>query len=183
MEANVMNTITERDILVPEAVTANVSTFSTGCPVPRRSFRRERQPHPEYLISENAITMSDRPSASVISPIWLGRVKQRIKDMAALPRDWDSYGADPVDSRIPEIASALVEWFAVDNVPPPDVFATSEGGVQIEWHIRRVNVEIHISASEGTAIYFHDLNGSEPWSRPASSDDLRTVRRRLLTPA
>ncbi|MDO8629058.1 MAG: hypothetical protein Q7R41_01070 [Phycisphaerales bacterium] len=154
-----MTTITERDILV-----ANMAPTQFA-----------------YLMSEGAIT-SNRPTEVVVSPAWLGRVKKRIAELTQLPANWDSYGAVPVDLRIPRLAEDLVEWFAVDGMPPPDVFATSDGGMQIEWHIRRVNIEIEISPTEGTNLYFHDLNGGEPWSRPASPTDLQLVRRRLLAP-
>ena len=109
-------------------------------------------------------------------------MKKRIAELMQLPANWDSYGAASVDPRIPRLAEDLVEWFAIDGMPPPDVFATSDGGMQIEWHIRRGNIEIEISPTEGTNLYFHDLNGGEPWSRAASPTDLQLVRQRLLAP-
>lgn len=133
----------------------------------------------EYLISEESITRPNQPREVVVSPAWLGRVKKRIKELAHLPANWDSYASVPVDPRIVPVAEGLLDWFAVDGMPPPDVFATSDGGVQIEWHIRRVNIEIEISP-EVTNVYFQDQNNGEPWARPASSTDLQHVRRRLL---
>ena len=180
-----MITITERDIFVPNVVTANVSTFDVASQLVDWQSTRERPTQFAYLMSEGTITLPtlpNRPIEVVVSPAWLGRVKKRIAELTQLPANWDSYGAVPVDPRIPGLAEDLVEWFAVDGMPPPDVFATSDGGVQIEWHIRRVNIEIEISPTEGTTIYFHDLNGGEPWSRTASSTDLQLVRQRLLAP-
>ena len=178
-----MITITERDILTANAVTANVSTFDVASQLAGRVTRRETQPtHVEYLMSEQSITVPNQPTKSVISPAWLGRVKRRLEELVFLPSNWDSYGGAPVDLRVARFAESLVEWFAVADMPPPDVFATSQGGIQIEWHVRRVNIEIDISPFDGTTIYFRDLNAGEPWSRPASSTDLQTARRRLIAP-
>lgn len=176
-----MIALTERDIFVANAVTANISTFDTDSQLADWKSRQEQPEHVEYLMSEGSITLEGRAPQVAVSPVWLGRVKKRIKELAQLPANWDSYDAIPVDPRIPALAEDLVEWFAVDDMPPPDVFATNDGGIQIEWHIRRANIEIEISPTEGTAIYFHDLDAGEPWSRPASSTDLQLVRRRLLT--
>ena len=175
-----MTTITERDILVANVATANISTFDVPSQLADWKAKLERQTQFAYLISEGTITLRNRPVEVVVSPVWLGRVKNRIAELTQLPANWDSYGAVPVDPRIPRLAENLVEWFAVDGMPPPDVFATSDGGVQIEWHIRRVNIEIEISPTEGTNLYFYDLNGGEPWSRTASPTDLQFVRQRLL---
>lgn len=178
-----MITITERDILAANAVTANVSTFDVVSQLAGWVTRRETQPtHVEYLMSEQSITVPNQPTKSVISPAWLGRVKRRLEELVFLPSNWDSYGGALVDLRVARFAESLVEWFAVADMPPPDVFATSQGGIQIEWHVRRVNIEIDISPFDGTTIYFRDLNAGEPWSRPASSTDLQTARRRLIAP-
>ena len=178
-----MTTITERDIVVAKPVTANISTFDVASQLADWVSKREAQPaHVEYLISEQSITVPNQPREILISPAWLGRVKRRLEELIFLPANWDSYGGAPVDPRVARLAESLVEWFGVADVPPPDVFATSDGGVQIEWHVRRVNIEIDISPFDGATIYFHDLNAGEPWSRPASSTDLQAARRRLIAP-
>ena len=180
---------TERDILGANVVTMNVATSELLSP--DVASKPDPQPmHVGYFMSAQGIyAVPETPSVSVlnqptetrVSPTWLGRVKKRIKEMAQLTANWDSYVALPVDPRIPPIADALVEWFAVDNLPPPDVFATSDGGMQLEWHIHRVNIEIELT-SKKTIIRFHDLTTLESWSRASSSPDLQIMRRRLLVP-
>ena len=185
-------TITERDIRGANFVAMNVATSGSSWPhpAPKSSppltragcFMSAKLIYAVPEASAQSVSVLDLPAATFVSPLWLGRVKRRIRDMAELPANWDSYGAVPVDRRIPPIAEDLVEWFAVAGMPPPDVFATSDGGIQIEWHIRRVNIEIEISPIEGTTIYFQDLNEGEPCARPSSATDLQMIRRRLLTP-
>ena len=186
-----MSTImTERDVLNVNAATMNVAITDarTETPIWRQVLESEPDDF-DYLITAGLITLRQRCAApasvvdqpkTVVSPAWLGRVKKRLTDLTQLPPNWDSYGAAPVDPRVVKIAEGLIEWFAIDDMPPLDLFATSDGGVQLEWHLRRVNAEINISLSDGTSIYFQDLKAGDPWTRPASSADLQTVRRRLL---
>ena len=172
------STLTERDIMFATPLTANVSTSYVGWPPDQLPTRR--QTRVDYLISEQSIT--DKPEQSRVSPSWLGRVKQRVKELSQLPANWDSYNALALDPRIPLLAESLIEWFAVFRMPPPDVFATNDGGIQVEWHIRRVDLEIVISPTDGTMIHFHDLNVGEQWEEPSSANRLHCVRRRLLAP-
>jgi hypothetical protein len=196
VEENAVITISERDIIGVPPVAGSIAV-SDNAPWPTVLEREppwptlaEREEEGKYFLTSQSITLTDiqpeiissvdnSPNETVISPAWLGRVKSPLRDLAQLPANWDSYGASPVDPRVLPIAETLIEWFAVDDMPPPDLFATVEGGVQMEWHIRRANVEIEITP-DGTSIYFHDLNSGDPWTRPVSPADLQLVRRRLL---
>ena len=177
-------TLTERDVLGANAATGNVSTFSTKTQLDEWKARQMRAPQEEieYLISARGIRTPQQPAEVTVSPAWFGRVKTRLKDLVRLPVDWDTYGGIPADPRVAGFAEELIEWFAVDGVPPPDVFASGDGGVQLEWHIRGVDVTLALSASdEQSSIYYHDLNdGGEPWAGPVSDGRLRIIRKRLL---
>ena len=177
-------TLTERDVLGANAATGNVSTFSTDTQLVEWKARQKRVPQGEieYLISASAIRTARQPGEVTVSPTWFGRVKNRLKTLARLSADWDTYGGIPADPRVVGLAEALIEWFAVDGVPPPDVFAAGDGGVQLEWHIRGVDVTIAFSVSdEDSSIYYHDLTeGGEPWAGPISDGRLQVIRRRLL---
>lgn len=186
MEQKTMTALSEHDVLLSSAftsITSNVSTFAAATQLQDWAKENETRPATErdYLISEKTIVRVDQRPPTSVSPAWLGRVKKRLRSYEALLINWDSYGAVPLDPRVRPVAEDLIEWFAVDDMPPPDVFVTSEGGVQIEWHIRQVNIEIEISPADEDTILFHDLNSGVEWAREASSADLQAVRRRLLT--
>jgi len=176
-------TLTERDVLNANASIGNISTFSlTEADLVQWKACQAVAPKGEvdYLISARGI-LTKQAAEVATSPMWLGRVKSRLQELAQLPVDWDTYGGVPADPRIVVIAEKLMEWFAVDGVPPPDVFASGDGGVQLEWHIGGVDATIAIPADEESTICYHDLNQQEePWSGPASEGWLRVIRRRLL---
>lgn len=177
-------TLTQRDVLGANAATGNVSTFGTETQLVEWRARQDArtQRDVEYLISANTIRTPKQSPESIVSPAWLGRIKQRLKSFVGLPVNWDSYGGLPANPTIVRLAESLAEWFAVDGVPPPDVFACGDGGVQFEWHIRGVDITIDFSTSEDEPIInYHDVSeGSDPWSSPVSNGHLQTARKRLL---
>ena len=158
------------------SLTTPVRTL-TDCHV----FRLGRAPREEYFLSDReAVTAGE---SSAISPAWLRAKKLQLQRMADLLPDWDSYGArTPTKTALRE-ADLVLLWLALGDVPPPDVFPTIDGGVQIEWHIHGLNAEIEIAPEENDATaYFHDLRTGETWQRSLSSSqlELRTIRARLL---
>lgn len=175
--------LTQRDVLAPNAATGNVSTFSSAEQLLLWKMRQRQTPQAqtEYLISNRGIRTPRQPAEPTVSPVWLGRVKNRLKALVNLPVDWDTYGGIPADPSLVQLAENLVEWVAVDGVPPPDVFASGDGGVQLEWHIRGVDVTIAFSTSDEPTIFYHDLTAdTAPWSASISDERLQVVRRRLL---
>ena len=63
------------------------------------------------------------------------------------------------------ISGRMLKWKRVDLLlkavaklcHQPDVFPSSDGGIQLEWHIRGLDAEISIAADAGLPeVYFHD---------------------------
>jgi hypothetical protein len=136
----------------------------------------------KYALTQDVSLAPCEPSR--ISPSWLASQKTRVRSFSAVGENWDSDGAAAVNPLALVTAEAVLDWLALADVPPPDVFPTIEGGVQVEWHIYGLNAEVEISPNGVDAeIYFHDLRTREEWVRPLSGTwaELRTIRRRLLT--
>lgn len=80
-------------------------------------------------------------SASYGPPAWIATVAQHLGDVLALPPNWDSYG-----SRTPQVPAALEALNFLlrvmgPNTPLPAVVPLSDGGIQLEWHRRGLDVE------------------------------------------
>lgn len=136
----------------------------------------------QYLLSERDAILAGEP-ATAISPAWVQRKKQQLQAMVDLPSNWDSYGAQTPTAEAVGEAQVLLLWLAVAGVPPPDVFPTVDGGVQIEWHIHGLNAEVLVApAADEARVYYHDLRTGEEWERllSASRHELRLIRTRLL---
>ena len=83
---------------------------------------------------------------------------QRLVDMAGLPSDWDSAGAEPPSVRAMAAACYLIEAVAVDQedrarerVVPTTSSPIPDGGLQVEWqgHDARIDVQANPDGSYG----------------------------------
>lgn len=84
---------------------------------------------------------------------WLPEaIASRLADLAALPRNWDSYGAHPISERALFLAEFFVlrgmahlKHLGASSTEPFAVAPVSDGGVQIEWRGASGSVEVEIS--------------------------------------
>lgn len=89
---------------------------------------------------------------------------KQIDSFASLEANWDSYGAEQIDPGVIDHAKRLIRSIALlvpDHTPAPSVVPTSRGGVQFEWHIGGVDVEIEIHP-DGTIEYLLTKPPEEP---------------------
>jgi len=92
----------------------------------------------------------------------------RLDELAALPDDWDSYGAPPLSSRALQVAHSLLLALAKQPVPidrvelnPFHIAPLPSGGVQLEWTGPRTDIEVEIDP-EGKLAYLLIDRSSEP---------------------
>ncbi len=77
-------------------------------------------------------------------PRWKARVDQRLAELSKLRRDWDGYGADPITSTVLNFAGAVLESVMTTHSPAPSIVPTHGGGLQLEWHVGGIDVELMI---------------------------------------
>lgn len=89
----------------------------------------------------------------------LSSSNQRLDELAALPDDWDSYGAPPPSATAIRQARgtllALTEQpdlLGVPGVNPAHIAPLPSGGVQLEWTGPRAEIEVEIDP-EGKLAY------------------------------
>lgn len=96
-------------------------------------------------------------------PVWFYEVLGSIKRLAKLPTDWDSYGANTIQSDAAARGLLLLYSIMEDDSPTPSVVPTSSGGVQFEWHCRGVDLEVEIDPNEKPVAWYHELASGEEW--------------------
>ena len=100
---------------------------------------------------------------------WMQRASDRLDDIAKLGPDWDSYGADPPSPLAIAIASELLlivdknfGRLAYEQSQPQVVAPRADGGIQIEWGTRPVEIAVHADPS-GVLVYLYvDRQGDIP---------------------
>lgn len=75
-------------------------------------------------------------------PQWLMPTLTALKDLLNLRSGWNSYHARPIRRSIVLAAVDLLSSFMLRNTPIPQVVPTFRGGLQLEWHIGSVDLEI-----------------------------------------
>ena len=130
-----------------------------------------------WLPAQPAITVDPENEALTTSerreriPNWLGPTIGRLNEFLALPPNWDSYGAPTISVDILEYALRILSFTMDDATPLPTVVPTSEGGVQVEWHEMKLDIEIEVNSTSRITVSFEDGSMLDaPWERELTID-------------
>ena len=113
------------------------------------------------------VVEAGRPSKAS-TPEWLSPTVEKLSALLALPSNWDSYGARSVDPQIALAALKLLGHVMRIDSPPPSVVPTSVGGIQFEWHMRGVDLEVAVVSTHDFKVSYEDV--SESWEKELSTD-------------
>lgn len=100
-------------------------------------------------------------------PAWLPRAIARLNHLLALEHDWDRDGAMPVSQVAAEWAVRLIGEAAQRGAPEPDVVPDVDGGLQVEWHVRGIDLEIATRSQNRFEVLFEDHQTGEDWEAEA----------------
>lgn len=77
-------------------------------------------------------------------PDWIVPVLHEICALGALPANWNSYGAQPIQSAIAAEAIIFLLNCLAPGDPLPSVVPTARGGILLEWHEGGVDLEVDL---------------------------------------
>jgi hypothetical protein len=69
--------------------------------------------------------------------------EKRFQHLASMAKDWDSYGAEPINPAAVQRARRILAWLDDE----PRIYATAEGGIQLAWAHEEVDITV---APDGT---------------------------------
>ena len=112
----------------------------------------------------------------------LNASNQRLDELAALPDDWDSYGAPPLSAASITAARNLLLVLArqpdlakVVDANPSHIAPLPSCGVQLEWTGPRSDIEVEIDAAGILAYLLIDRAGEQRTFTEAEGVPLMTV--------
>lgn len=73
-------------------------------------------------------------------------VIDKINTLSNLPKDWDSYGAPPIDRKVLLIACAVLARLV--GLPYPWIVPMVNGGICLEWHFNQRDIEVEITSED-----------------------------------
>lgn len=115
-------------------------------------------------------------------PSWLMPALQGFANLVTLPANWDKEGASRIDGATINRALAATDRLLDADSPAPSIVPLSNGGLQIEWHRRRRDLEIEFTPSGRTEFYFFDGDTAEEHEGPVGSNfvNLQGYLQRIL---
>lgn len=95
-------------------------------------------------------------------PRWANQVVARLCELLALRPGWDSYSAPAPSRDAAMFTLEVLNRIMKSDTPAPYVVPSSTGGIQIEWHQKDLNFEIHVAGPyDGDFWWSERTNGNE----------------------
>jgi hypothetical protein len=109
---------------------------------------------------------------------WEVEVVRALVRLARLPAGWDSYRSPPPSRDAGHFALEILQGIMRPRTPPPQIVPSSGGGIQLEWHEKGIDLELHITAPYQCELWFQDHQDQN--SQPISlelTDDFSELKR------
>jgi len=113
-----------------------------------------------------------------ILPPWWTAALEQFQEVLNLPANWNSYGARQVTPQAVLAAIVLIDATMSFDSPTPIIVPTVQGGVQLEWHTRGVDLEVAVSPEGRYNVFYSNTAIGEEWEREYVSPPPE-LRRRL----
>ncbi len=101
---------------------------------------------------------------------WEAAVVRRLSELRKLTRGWDGYQAPALNPGAISFAIELLAKVMRSRTPLPQVVPSSVGGVQIEWHEKDVDLEIHIAGPYRCELWYENHRSGQVIDRELTAD-------------
>ncbi len=99
---------------------------------------------------------------------WEVEVLRELIKLAEMEQGWDSYNAPAVRRDAGHFALEILHKIMRARTPIPQVVPSSVGGIQLEWHEKGIDFELHVTAPYEFEMWFHDR--LDPKAQPVSME-------------
>lgn len=113
-------------------------------------------------------------------PAWLDTAAPKLLTLMALEENWDSYGGRALLPATARQALQLLARLCDLGLPAPRLVPTAPGGVQFEWDVEGVELELELAPGGAMMAIFDDRDRGESWERELAPTDLVPIEGALL---
>lgn len=110
---------------------------------------------PTKVATQSAASVTAVPN-QLLSPKWESSVRSRLERLLQLKSDWDGAGAKRVEAETARYSFGLLQYVWAVNGVAPFIAPTCYGGVQFEWHLSDMDLEIEIVRSHHIRVLLLD---------------------------
>jgi hypothetical protein len=89
---------------------------------------------------------------------WPMNVLAKLTSLLELKPGWDSYNAASPRHDAAMFAAVVLQNVMTPGTPEPSVLPSSSGGIQLEWHDKGIDLEIHVVAPYTGEVWWFDHN-------------------------
>ncbi len=113
---------------------------------------------------------------------WLVPVAENVQRLLWYEKDWDSHGARPLNQTVVQEAFSILSRIMTDEYPVPRLSPTPSGGIQMEWRIPKVLLQIEVESDGIISAYFSDTRPGATLDWEADSiEELALLQEKLST--
>lgn len=113
-----------------------------------------------YDVSFGRFALSPDPAQQEVTT-GIAWIDTQMKRLRALPKNWDGYGAENVDSgRLSSLATLLKSYLPQD-APAGSIVPGADGSIQAEWHLRRISFGLLIEEGETVSAWLRPRSGGQ----------------------
>lgn len=86
---------------------------------------------------------------------------RKVADTLSLEAGWNSHRARPIESASAKRAILLLGQIMQPEIPVPAVVPRVQGGLQLEWSVNGIDLEIYIDGPDRIRFFAEDLGSGE----------------------
>lgn len=101
---------------------------------------------------------------------WDRDVRARLIHLMSLSKGWDGSDSPPVRPEVATFAWAALSSMMRPTTAIPFIAPVAGGGLQIEWHIRGLDIELYISQPSRAELYIEYQDGRDRVEQDLNSD-------------
>lgn len=126
---------------------------------------RERDYMDTLPTRQQRLTIEDKAD-----PAWRDEAISRFRQIIRLEPNWNSYGSRPVSPRLADVALQILESLMRETTPRPSILPTPSGHIQLEWHVKGIDIEVEVVSPILLRVAFEDQQSGQEWERDLNVD-------------
>jgi hypothetical protein len=92
---------------------------------------------------------------------WRDTIEAKLEKLVRLERGWDGYSAEPVAFANAVFALRMLESVCGVGCPAPQIVPGTSGDLQLEWHLERGDLELHVKGPNDVVAWRSDSGRGE----------------------
>ncbi len=131
--------------------------------MPYEEYDQSNLPWRSQHVVGSARPVEIRVRVRGVVPRWFIPATERLTNLSKLQENWDSYGASAINAQAITQAIQVMTEVMTNDTPMPAIVPTTRGGIQLEWHLGGIDMEVEVTGGRTLSVLYEDATQQEPW--------------------